>query len=163
MGIKLMNSHIGATMRTASFVAALCVLVLAATPAHAQFSLGLGGGTGFGSRGGTAKGGHANVSLELKLPILPGVRGDAYFVDAPAGTGKFAAAVSGVISAPIPVVTPYLIAGWGTYGLGGSGTTSGWNIGAGVRASVVVGPSVFAEVRRHQRVARDLITIGLRF
>ena len=148
----------------------LCHLALSAavaaaplTVAHAQFSLGIGGGTGFGTRGGDAKASHANVSLQLKLPILPGVRADAYAFNVPSDSGRFAISVSGVISAPIPLVTPYLIAGLGQYGLGGSNVRTGWNAGVGVKASAVVGPSVFVELRRHQHVARDLLTLGVRF
>ncbi|MDQ8165225.1 MAG: hypothetical protein P3A28_05640 [Gemmatimonadota bacterium] len=131
--------------------------------AEAQFSLGLGGGTGMGTRGGSSGGGHGNVSLQLKLPILPGVRGDVYALDVPSDSGRFAAAVSVVIAAPIPLVTPYLIAGLGQYGLAGDAPKTGWNAGVGVSASVVIGPSVFVELRRHQRVARDMVTIGVRF
>jgi hypothetical protein len=71
-----------------------------------------------------------------------------------------------VFSAPLPVATPYFIAGWGTYGLGGDGPTSGttgWNVGAGVRVSVPGAPGFFGEIRRHERVSRDLITFGVRF
>lgn len=131
--------------------------------AHAQFSLGIGGGAGFGTRGGNAKASHANVSLQLKLPIFPGVRADAYAFNVPNDSGRFVLSVSGVISAPIPLVTPYVIAGLGQYGLGGSNVQTGWNAGVGVKASAVVGPSVFVELRRHQRVARDIVTVGVRF
>jgi hypothetical protein len=142
----------------------LVVLLLAApSAAYGQFSLGLGGGIGVGSRGGDSGGGHGNLSLEFKLPVLPGIRADAYAVDDKASDGKFALAVSGVLSAPIPIVTPYLVAGWGSYGIGGDSTSSGWNVGLGVRAGIVVGPSVFIEARRHERISRDLVTVGIRF
>jgi hypothetical protein len=36
-----------------------------------------------------------------------------------------------------------------------------WNFGAGVRATLGVG--VYAEYRRHQRIARDLVTVGVVF
>ncbi len=141
----------------------LAALVLMPAVVHAQVAIGLGGGTGVGSRGGGSGGGHANASLELKLPVLPGVRGDAYFMDVPNSSASTALVVSAVVSAPTPAVTPYLIGGWGTYGIGGSSTLTGWNLGAGVRASVMLGPSFFLEVRRHERFARDIVTLGLRF
>jgi hypothetical protein len=93
--------------------------------------------------------------------VLPGVRADAYAVNAPSGAGKFSLALNAVLSVPIPVVRPYLIGGWGQYGIDKSGSQSGWNIGAGIRASV--GKGVFAEYRRHQRIGRDLLTLGITF
>jgi hypothetical protein len=150
-------------MRAPRFAVVLAAVVAPLTAANAQFSLGLGGGTGIGTHGASSGGGHGNLSLQLKLPILPGVRADAYAFNVPTDSARFAAAVSAVIAAPIPLVTPYLIAGLGQYGLGGSNTQTGWNAGLGVSASVVVGPSVFIEVRRHQHVVRDLVTVGVRF
>jgi hypothetical protein len=142
----------------------IVALILAApSAAYGQFTLGLGGGIGIGSRGGESGGGHGNLSLEFKLPVLPGIRADAYAVDDKASDGKFALAVSGVLSAPIPIVTPYLVAGWGSYGIGGDSTSSGWNVGLGVRAGIVVGPSFFIEARRHDKISRDLVTVGIRF
>jgi hypothetical protein len=143
---------------------ALAFAMIAPAAAHAQLvSLGLGAGTGVGNRGGSSGGAHANLSLEVKAPVLPGIRGDAYLIDAPEGSGKIAFSVSGVFSAPIPVITPYLIAGWGAYGIGGDSSRSGWNVGVGAKASVVVGPALFLEVRRHDKMARDIVTVGLRF
>ena len=150
-------------MRSGLGVIALVGLLAAPAVAQAQFSLGAGGGTGIGTRGSSSGGGHGNLSLQFKLPILPGVRGDAYAFNVPTDSGRFAVAVSGVLSAPIPLVTPYLVAGLGQYGLGGSDPKTGWNAGLGVSASVVIGPSVFVEVRRHQHVVRDLVTVGVRF
>jgi hypothetical protein len=149
-------------MRVASICALVAIMALAARPARAQFTAGVGAGVGTGSRGGDAKATHGVGFLEFKLPVLPGVRADGYVVDAPSGVGKFSLAVSAVLSAPLPVIKPYLIAGWGKYGIDKSATSqSGWNAGAGVRASFGVG--VFAEYRRHQRIGRDLVTVGLTF
>ncbi len=150
-------------MRTRMCGLALLALLAPVAAAEAQFSLGLGGGTGIGTHGASSGGGHGNLSLQIKLPILPGVRADAYAFNVPTDSGRFAAAVSAVIAAPIPLVTPYLIAGLGQYGIGGEDPKTGWNAGVGVSASVVVGPSVFVEVRRHQHVVRDLVTVGVRF
>jgi hypothetical protein len=143
---------------------ALAFALAAPVAAHAQLvSLGIGAGTGVGDRGGSSGGAHANLSLQVKAPVLPGIRGDAYLIDAPAGSGKVAASVSAVFSAPIPIITPYLIAGWGVYGIGGDSTRNGWNVGIGAKASVVVGPALFLEVRRHDKMARDIVTVGVRF
>jgi hypothetical protein len=149
-------------MRSTRFVVA-ALIALAPIGAQAQFlSFGIGGGTGIGSRGmnysTSGTGGHANVNLELKFPLLPGLRADGYFVDAPRGGVKVASALSAVISAPIPLVTPYLI-------VGGSqrGSKSSWNVGLGVKASAIIGPVIFAEVRRHDVLDRDIVTVGLKF
>jgi hypothetical protein len=149
-------------MRSTHLIPALCLLLAPIASASGQFSLGLGGGVGVGSRGGSSGGAHGNASLELKLPILPGIRGDLHAVES-SGDGKLAASVNAVIYAPIPVLSPYLIAGWGTYGLGGSSASTGWNLGVGAKASIVIGPALFIEVRRHQHIARDLVTVGVRF
>lgn len=150
-------------MKSIPFLPVLIALALPAA-AHAQLiSFGLGGGTGIGERGGSSGGGHANLSLQVKAPVLPGVRADAYYMDAPKGAGAIALSVSAVFSAPVPIVTPYLVAGWGTYGIGGDSTRGGWNVGLGAKASVVVGPAVFVEVRRHDQMARDIVTVGIRF
>jgi hypothetical protein len=83
-------------------------------------------------------------------------------MDAPAGSGPFSLALSVVMSLPIPVVKPYVLGGWGTYGIGKGESVSGWNFGAGVRVSVMR-LGVFAEARRHDKVGRDLVTVGLTF
>lgn len=150
-------------MRVTHLAVVIVALGAPLAAAEGQFSLGLAGGTGIGTHGASTGGGHGNVSLQLKLPILPGVRADAYAFNVPTDSGRFAVAVSAVIAAPIPLVTPYLIAGLGQYGLGGANTQTGWNAGLGVSASIIIGPSVFVEVRRHQHVLRDLVTVGVRF
>lgn len=133
-----------------------------ARPAQAQFTIGAGAGIGTGSRGGDAVGRHASAFVEVRVPLLTGVRADAMVLDAPTGTGKLSLALNAVMTLPIPVVTPYVLGGWGKYGMGSdSAAREGWNYGAGVRTSLGIG--LFAEYRRHQRVARDLITIGVTF
>lgn len=136
----------------------------APSAAHAQLiSVGLGAGTSVTSDGKTGSM-HGTLSLELKPPLLPGVRGEAFMIDG--GTvieGRYAAVVSVVMSAPIPVITPYVIGGWGTYGIGGIDMKQGFNVGVGARASVVVGPALFVEVRRHEPLAKHLVTLGIRF
>jgi hypothetical protein len=142
---------------------ALTVAIAAPVAAHAQFvSLGLAAGTSISSGEGNGSGMHGNVSLEVKAPLLPGLRGEAWFIDVKP-EGKVAATASVVLSAPIPVVTPYLIGGWGSYGLGGDESKTGFNVGVGAKASVVVGPAIYVEVRRHDPIALNLVTVGVRF
>jgi hypothetical protein len=134
---------------------------LCASPAAAQLTLGAGLGGGVGSRGKNVSATHGTAFVEFKLPVLPGARVDAIVLDAPDGVGALALAANVVFSAPIPVIKPYLIAGWGSYGLGKGTSRGGWNAGVGVRMSLGIG--VFGEYRRHQRIARDLFTVGLTF
>jgi hypothetical protein len=153
-------------MRVSTLCGLLAISLAAAVPAEAQFAIGVGGGVGAGSRGGEAKGTHGNAFVQIKPPILPGLRGDVLVVDAPDGVGKVSLAGSLVMSVTIPVITPYLIAGYGVYGIGEDSSRNGWNLGAGVKLSLGAaggGRGLFAEYRRHQRIARDLVTVGLTF
>jgi hypothetical protein len=142
-------------------VLAAALTFLGAEVAGAQLTMGAGGGTGTGSRGGDAPGGHAMAFLEVRVPMFTGVRADAMLHDAPGDGGKWSVAVSAVLSASIPVVTPYVLGGWGRYGMGDGASRGGWNYGAGARLSL--GVPLFIEFRRHQRIARDLVTIGVTF
>lgn len=131
-------------------------------PARAQVTAGIGGGGGIGSRGGNVSSAHAAGFVEVSLPILPALRAEA--IDAnTSGEGTLSLVASGVFSVPVPLITPYVLAGWGLYGLDGNGARSGWSVGAGLRTALPAGPGLFLEVRRHQRIARDLLTVGLRF
>lgn len=135
---------------------------MCAAPLKAQLTFGVGGGAGFGTRGGSESAVHGLAFAEFKLPVLPGVRADAIVMDAPPGAGPLSLALSAVLSLPLPFVKPYVMAGWGTYGLGKGESVSGWNAGLGVRVSAAR-LGVFAEVRRHDKIGRDLITVGLTF
>ncbi|HVZ49303.1 MAG TPA: hypothetical protein VG916_11005 [Gemmatimonadaceae bacterium] len=137
------------------------LLALMIAPAGAQVTIGGGGGGGIGTRGGSASSAHAMGFAELKLPILPAVRFEAVFVNT-TGKGTISLVTSGVFEVPTPLVRPYVIAGWGTYGIEDDGARGGWNVGAGVRTALPTGPGVFAELRRHDHIARDLFTIGIR-
>lgn len=156
---------------TASLLAALAAALLTARPATAQgfVSLGVGGGTGVGRHDGpTADASHAHalVYVRLGVPLLPiAVRGDALLLGGGTAGNPLSATANAVLSAPIPIVTPYLLLGYGTYGIGhrGGGSTTGWSAGAGARAKLPLLPGVFAEVRRHQRLGRDLATVGVIF
>ena len=135
---------------------------------HAQFFLaGVGAGAGVGRRNGAAAAAshaHALGYLQLGAPLLPvAVRGDALLIGKSTGGGPIALIGSAVFSAPLPVVTPYATVGWGQYGIGGDARMRGWSAGVGVRAKLPVLPGAFGEVRRFQRLGRDLATVGLVF
>lgn len=140
---------------------AVALLAVLAVPASAQVTVGFGGGTGVGTRGGNASSTHEMGFVEFDLPIVPTIRADAVVANT-TGAGTISLVASGVYTLPIPGIKPYVIAGLGLYGLDGNGTRSGWSAGAGVRTALPGGPGVFVEVRRHQRIARDLLTVGIR-
>jgi hypothetical protein len=152
--------------RTTRFGLALAVLCACPVLLHAQkpISVGIGGGTGFGSRN-SAEGtfSHALAFAELHLPLIPlGVRGDAMFMTS-SKSGALSLGANAVYRLPIPIVTPYATAGYGLYGVGSSSRTGGWAVGAGLRVGVPGGPGLFGEVRRHERLRRDVVTLGLAF
>ena len=148
---------------------AALALALAPLPLGAQFlSAGAGGGKGVGRHAGPdSASSHAHLTgwVQVGAPFFPlAVRGEALLTRPSLGGGPLAFSASAVLSAPIPVVTPYATAGWGTYGVGGEGPrVRGWSAGVGVRAKLPALPGFYAEVRRHQRLGRDLATVGVVF
>ena len=135
--------------------------LMCAAPVQAQLTIGVGGGVGVGSRGGSESAAHGLGFVEFKLPVLPGIRGDVIAMDAPEGSGPLTLAASVVLSLPIPFVKPYVLGGWGKYGIGKGESEGGWHFGGGVRLSLMK-LGVFAEARR-QELGRDLVTVGITF
>ena len=152
---------------------AFAALACAPAAASAQVSIALGAGSGVGSRGATSGDDHLNASLEFRLPVLTAaapatyyftsVRTDAYYLTSPNEPGRVSAVASVVLAARVPAVTPYVLAGWGAYGIDDAHPMSGWNVGVGARAPLPRGPAIFAEFRRHERFVRDIVTVGVRF
>ncbi len=169
-----MNNHrLGAVL-----AASLAAVLLAASPAHAQVTLGLGGGVSFPTSDlstAYSTGYNALANLEFHVPDVPvGLRGDVMFNHFPLksglGTGGhtqvWTVNANAVVSAPgMNVFTPYLIAGVGYYNnsyhvnvsgtsfSGGGSTTKnnvGINGGGGARAMIPgSGIGFFAEIRYH--------------
>lgn len=129
-------------------------------------SVGAGVGGGVGDRNKNAadasgNGLHGAVYAQFRIPVFPfALRADALF----AKTARDASAMSlmgdAVFIAPIPFVQPYALAGYGRYGIGKDGSASGWNAGVGARVRTPW-VAIYAEARRHQRINRDLLTIGI--
>jgi hypothetical protein len=150
---------------------ALCALalVLAAGEARAQrlLSFNVGGGHSAPRNGATATSTrrplNAIAAAQLDVPLLPlAVRVDALLVGWSDDTGPLSLTGNLVLPLRLPVITPYVVAGYGHYGVGSERRREGWNAGAGVRLGVGrVG--VFAEARRHQVFARDAFSFGLTF
>ena len=97
---------------------------------------------------------------QLKLPIIPfAIRGEGMWPKDPTGSGARAYIVSGVLSIPFVIVTPYAQAGWGDYNFGDP-SRSKWSAGLGVRLNLG-SLGIFAEATRYNRMNTDLITGGL--
>ena len=144
-------------------VLALAAIQPASLTAQGLISVGAGAGGGFGDRNkdGSGSGLNGLAFVQLHPPLIPvALRADAVITKSSNSSTALALVGNAVIIAPIPFVQPYALLGYGHYGVGKDGAISGWSLGAGVRARV---PNVilFAEVRRHQRISRDLLTIGI--
>ena len=107
---------------------------------------------------------HAMAAVEVTPPLLPlGARVDGMWIDT-GGPSRGTAALIGnaVFTIKLPVLRPYAIAGWGQYGVGGTGARTGVNAGVGLR--IQAGPlRVFGEARRHWALSKDLVTVGVSF
>lgn len=149
-------------------VAAIALAIVTATSfpelatAQGLISVGAGAGAGFGTRNSqSGSGTHGAVYVQLHPPLLPfALRGDALLGRVGNNNSALSLMADAVVLAPIPYVVPYALVGYGQYGIGTSAAQSGWNAGLGARIRL---PSIaiYAEVRRHQRIGRDLFTIGL--
>ncbi|MEP6778831.1 MAG: hypothetical protein ABJC26_03005 [Gemmatimonadaceae bacterium] len=149
-------------------VAAIAFAIASATSipglasAQGLISVGAGGGAGFGSHNSQlGSGAHGAVYVQLHPPLLPfALRGDALLSRVGNNNSALSLMADAVVLAPIPYVVPYALVGYGQYGIRTSVAQSGWNAGIGARVRL---PSIaiYAEVRRHQRIGRDLFTVGL--
>ncbi|MDQ6612915.1 MAG: porin family protein [Gemmatimonadota bacterium] len=155
------------TLRTPALVFALALLTVTAPSGRATaqglISVGIGAGGGFGNRNNNPSGSgtHGVVYAQLHPPLFPfALRGDALVSRIGDNQTALSVMADAVVLAPIPFVVPYALVGFGKYGIGKDGSQSGWNAGVGVRARLP-NVAIFAEVRRHQRISRDLFTIGL--
>ena len=140
--------------------------LLIATPVlHAQglvsVGIGVGGGIGDRNKDESGSGAHGAAYVQLHVPVFPiALRGDVLLAKTVNSGNALAVMADAVYLAPVPVVSPYALAGYGSYGLGKDGTTKGWNAGVGVRVRTPV-VAFYVEGRRHQRISRDLLTIGI--
>jgi hypothetical protein len=179
------------TLAAAALMALAAFAPLATLGAQGIVSLGLGGGMSIpqGGYGDIADAGwNALATLAVNVPLLPiGVRVDGMYnhFNVTTGTGASLSGSEHVSSftvnpvlrfqVPFSPVTPYAIAGGGSYSVGCSGgigcasqTHFGWNAGGGVRLGLL-GVNAFAEARFHRvsvggaTVQYVPITVGLLF
>jgi hypothetical protein len=165
------------TMRRSTVTAAALVMMslLVPTVSHAQspISLGLAGGVALplsSFSDDAVPGWRALGTLAVGVPLIPlGLRVDAAYdrfgIDRPlvgstpaaSGSRRVASLTANVTYRllPLPIVSPYLIGGGGSYNVGCGGDIScesstyfGWNGGVGLRFGAL-GVHAFAEARYH--------------
>jgi hypothetical protein len=123
--------------------------------------VGIGGGVGDRNRDNSGSDVHALGFVQVHPPLIPvAVRVDALFSKVPSDGAALSLMGDAVFIAPLPVVQPYALVGYGRYGVGRDGVASGWNAGVGVRLRLPAF-ALFGEARRHQKISRDLLTIGV--
>lgn len=154
--------------KCATVVMCVATGIAAVTPARELAAQGLisvgagvGGGIGNRNKDQSGNGAHGAAYVQLHVPVIPvAVRADALFTKTANNSTGLALMGDAVYLAPIPVISPYILAGYGRYGVGKDSSVSGWNAGVGVRVRTPV-VAFFVEGKRHQRISRDLLTIGI--
>ncbi|MEP6835157.1 MAG: outer membrane beta-barrel protein, partial [Gemmatimonas sp.] len=123
--------------------------------------VGVGGAVGGRHRDSGQNGRHGSAYVLLHVPVFPiGLRVDGLLTKSATDKTMTAVLADAVYTLPIPVVQPYALAGYGKYDFGKDDAKSGWNAGVGVRVRTSI-VAIYAEARRHQRIGRDLLTIGI--
>jgi hypothetical protein len=184
-------------MRRSTMAAAalmlISLLVPAVSRAQSPISLGLAGGVALplsSFSDDAVPGWRALGTLAVGVPMIPvGLRVDAAFdrfgvdrplvgsASSPSGSERIASLTANVTYrlVPLPIVSPYLIGGGGSYHVScggditcGSSTYFGWNGGVGLRFGAL-GLHAFAEARYHHvnisggSVQYVPVTFGLMF
>lgn len=126
-------------------------------------SVGAGAGTGIGNRNSDSSGTgtHGALYVQARIPVIPfALRADALFTKTRQNGNAMSLLADAVVIAPIPFVQPYVLAGYGRYGVGKDSAVSGWNAGVGARVRTPW-VAIYVEGRRHKQILRDLLTIGI--
>jgi hypothetical protein len=135
-----------------------------AEPKDRRVTGGFGVGFGVGDRHNDESGSglHGLGYVMIRQPTSPfGFRFDALLAKYSTGVTALSLIGNAVAVAQLPLLQPYAVAGVGYYGLFKDASRWGVNGGVGVRLHVTH-TSIFGEVRRHQRLGRDLFTFGVR-
>ncbi|MGV3708216.1 MAG: outer membrane beta-barrel protein [Gemmatimonas sp.] len=123
--------------------------------------VGVGGGVGDRNKDASGRGTHGAAYVQFKVPIVPlAFRFDALLAKTADDKTSTSVMADLVYVLGLPFVQPYALVGHGHYGVGRDGSQNGWNAGVGVRVRTPV-VALYGEARRHQRVGRDLLTIGI--
>ncbi|MCC6317624.1 MAG: hypothetical protein IT361_08030 [Gemmatimonadaceae bacterium] len=141
----------------------LGMLIASAGTAEAQgVSLWLGAGRPNGdSTSITLRNSEVYVGLQVGLPVVPvAVRVEGMTSLSDFGSAPRSFIANAVLPLRLPGVQPYVIGGYGAYSYGEPLEVRGVNYGAGVRFGLSR-TGVFGEVRRHQRLDRNVVTVGI--
>lgn len=102
-------------------------------------------------------------AVQLDVPLLPvALRGDISFAGGDFRQGRRNVTASAVLPLRLPIIQPYLMAGYGIYDWGKTLEDRGISYGAGVRLQLG-GLGVFGQVRRHEPIDRSIGTLGVVF
>jgi hypothetical protein len=142
------------------------LLVGTSAAASAQTGLSLWAGVGGSREAGvsTFAKDAKQLGAQLTVPLLPlGLRADALLIGNNLDTDNLSYNVNAVAVMPLPIIQPYAIVGRGRYVIAPNGPKEmGWNYGAGARVGLSrIG--AFVEMRRHQPLARTIMTLGVTF
>ena len=147
---------------------ALCVAAgLAGLPAAARGQSGLSvwAGLGYASTEGNVTLGKSakQIGVQVGLPVIPlAIRGDVLLFGGKYELDALSFNANVVLQMRSRLIQPYAIAGVGRYATSLTSRRSGSNYGAGAR--VGLGRlGVFAEIRRHAPVGRNVTTVGVTF
>ena len=144
-------------------VPAVGLLLASAGALQAQgVSLWLGAGRSVGDSSSIGvKTSNLYAAVQLDVPLLPiafraeGMVSASNFRNAPRSL-----IANAVIPLRLPGVQPYLIAGYGAYSYGKPTEVRGYNYGAGARFGLGH-TGFFGEVRRHDKLKKSLVTVGI--
>ena len=141
------------------------LLVGSTTLAEAQTGLSLWAGVGGSREAGisTFPKDAKQLGAQLTVPLIPlALRADALLLGNDFETDNLSYNVNAVAVMPLPLVQPYALVGRGRYVIAPDVKETGWNYGAGARVGLGrIG--AFVEMRRHQPLARTIMTVGVTF
>lgn len=147
---------------------ALCVAAGVATlPAAtlAQSGPSVWAGLGYASTEGNVTLGKSakQIGVQVGLPVVPlAIRGDVLLFGGKYELDALSFNANAVLQMRARIIQPYAIAGVGRYATSLTSRRSGANYGAGAR--VGLGRlGVFAEMRRHAPIGRNVTTVGVTF
>lgn len=150
------------------FCKSLCVAAGVAflpAAAHAQSGMSVWAGLGYASTEGNVTLGKSakQIGVQVGLPVLPlAIRGDVLLFGGKYEFDALAFNANAVLQMRSRLIQPYAIVGVGRYATSLTSKRSGANYGAGAR--VGLGRfGVFAEMRRHAPIGRNVTTVGVTF
>jgi hypothetical protein len=144
-------------------------LVLAVAPVVVQGQApvsvwgGIGASLGEDDEGPSLSKDTKQLGLQFSLPALPiALRADALVFGNDYDRDHLSWNVNAVFRLTFPVIQPYGIIGTGEYAIAPGVKERGWNAGAGLRVGVSR-LGIFAELRRHDPLDRNVMVAGITF